>query len=239
MDEFHRVKGENTLVYTTVEKLARRHPEGNGRGMVALFLSATPFTNDLKGSLAAPLKFVMPDSWDASDESGGRRAMSRARFYELLSAVSGPHRPRGPGASESGDNKASDARHKAAFTDLKDFLAGFMTRRTAVSCFLGDMECALPPHHCETVDCQWEAQGASERLQWAAMVGESTSDGKSDPDLGCGRAFLRKPDSSLAGASQRPSSRLEPGGCWQFEETRRIRGGLRRARQAAYSYDAA
>lgn len=178
MDEFHRVKGENTLVYTTVEKLARRHPEGNGRGMVALFLSATPFTNDLKGSLAAPLKFVMPDSWDASDESGGRRAMSRARFYELLSAVSSPRRPRRPGASESGDNKASDARHKAAFTDLKDFLAGFMTRRTAVSCFLGDMECALPPHHCETVDCQWEAQGASERLQWAAMVGESTSDGR-------------------------------------------------------------
>ena len=161
LDEFHRIKRENTIVYKTMEKLGRRQPSGTGRQMVSLFMSATPFTSDLKGSLMAPLKFILPKSWESRVHEK-HATMSRARFDELLSALNNARRVRGPRPDDSGGGDAIDEDHEGSnkvFADLKDFLAGFMTRRTVESGFLGEMECALPSTECTTIDCDWEPLG--------------------------------------------------------------------------------
>ena len=160
LDEFHRIKGGDTIVYTCMKMFRRRHPTGK---MVSMFMSATPFTKELKASLKVPLDFILPESWSSAGDQK-RAGLSRARFDTLVFDLQRSQR-------------GADDTSEVVFGELKDFLAGFMTRRTVQSRFLGGLECALPLHKSRVIDCE-KPQGSSKQDAWSSIVRSAKQGGK-------------------------------------------------------------
>ncbi|KAL2137721.1 hypothetical protein VTI28DRAFT_8448 [Corynascus sepedonium] len=157
LDEYHSIKNDDTIVYTAIKLLKRRHPPDPVRrvlrDMIVFFASATPITNDVWKSLDVPLKFIIPEAWN--DRKNEKHAtMSQARFKELVTAARG--------GNDTGTDRIFEA--------WKNYLAGFMIRRMVQSGFLGEPECALPRHEITKIDCSWNSLGSAERQEFASIV---------------------------------------------------------------------
>lgn len=180
MDEFHKNKNKDTILYQTVQALRCRYPKEMremGRRMVSLLLSGTPFTRDLNSSLDAPLRCIIPESWEApSHEYYATR--SRKQFNNLAMA----YRDARKSFAADGDDGAEPEGLEKALDDLRKFLAQFVVRRTVSSRFFGELELKLPPVEERTIDCSWEPVDEAELQGLANVFGHAqpdTRDGKS------------------------------------------------------------
>lgn len=180
MDEFHKNKNKDTILYQTVQALRCRYPKEMkevGRRMVSLLLSGTPFTRDLNSSLDAPLRCIIPESWEApSHEYHATRSRKQFNNYAMA------YRDARKSFAADGDDGAEPEGLEKALDDLRKFLAQFVVRRTVSSRFFGELELKLPPVEERIIDCSWEPVDEAELQGLANVFGHAqpdTRDGKS------------------------------------------------------------
>jgi hypothetical protein len=172
VDEFHRTKGEDTILYRTMELLRQRHPGPHASRLVTLFMSATPFTNDLKGSLHSPIKFIIPRSWDGKDREQ-HATRNREYFDNVVSSLCAARKRHDAMVANDPSSEALEELKSIMSQKLKllkGFMAQIMTRRTAQSGFQGEKELKLPHHDIRLVDVISGGLGPAEQRQFATIV---------------------------------------------------------------------